>query len=210
MSWNGTPVIDLDSHIVERADRFYGDYLDPAYQEPYRQLCDAVKQQAETGNAYSLFGSRTSIVEPVEAGRPLGRRDTFGLTRRSGMEGGRRAFPPGRVEALPPIRPEVTAADLSVVKHRTLEHQMFQHAELAGGEFDIRNRAFAPLGGPLGIERAVRFLRNDQLGRHVLVAVTVAEVPLADGGGLRSGPTSKARRSNGATSTRQSRSRTFT
>ena len=44
MSWNGTPVIDLDSHIVERADRFYGDYLDPAYQEPYRQLCDAVKQ----------------------------------------------------------------------------------------------------------------------------------------------------------------------
>lgn len=108
MSWNGTPVIDVDSHIVERADRFYGDYLDPAYQETYRQLCDAVKQQTEAGNAYSLFGSRTSLVEPVEAGRPLGRRDTFGLTRRSGMEGGRRAFPPGRVEALPPIRPEVS------------------------------------------------------------------------------------------------------
>ena len=31
MSWNGHPVIDLDSHIVERADRFYGDYMDPAY-----------------------------------------------------------------------------------------------------------------------------------------------------------------------------------
>jgi len=30
MSWNGHPVIDLDSHIVERADRFYRDYLDPA------------------------------------------------------------------------------------------------------------------------------------------------------------------------------------
>ena len=33
MSWNGHPVIDLDSHIVERADRFYGDYMDPAYRD---------------------------------------------------------------------------------------------------------------------------------------------------------------------------------
>jgi hypothetical protein len=101
MSWNGHPVIDLDA-------RFYRDYLDPAYVEPYQQLCDAVTQQAQAGNPYSLFGSRTSIVEPIEAGRPLGPRDTFGLTRRSSMEGGRRAFPPGRVDALPPIRPEVS------------------------------------------------------------------------------------------------------
>jgi hypothetical protein len=42
MSWNGHPVIDLDAHIVERADRFYRDYLDPAYLEPCQQLCDAV------------------------------------------------------------------------------------------------------------------------------------------------------------------------
>ena len=28
MSWNGAPVIDLDSHIVERADRFYRAHLD--------------------------------------------------------------------------------------------------------------------------------------------------------------------------------------
>jgi hypothetical protein len=108
MSWNGTPVIDLDAHIVERPDRFYRDYLDPAYQEAYQQLCDAVARQAEAGNVYSLFGSRTSIVEPIETGRPLGRRDTFGLTRRSAMEGGRKAFPPDRVEALPPIRPVVS------------------------------------------------------------------------------------------------------
>ena len=72
MSWNGNPVIDLDSHIVERADRFYGDYLDPAYRDAYQQLCDAVAQQAEAGNGYSLFGSRTSIIEPIETGRPLG------------------------------------------------------------------------------------------------------------------------------------------
>ena len=30
MSWNGDVVIDLDSHIVERVDRFSGDYIDPA------------------------------------------------------------------------------------------------------------------------------------------------------------------------------------
>ncbi len=108
MSWNGCPVIDLDSHIVERADQFYGAYLDPAYHEAYGQLCAAITQQADAGNAYSLFGSRTSIVEPIEAGRPLGRRDTFGLTKRSNMDGGRRAFPPGRADALPPIRREVS------------------------------------------------------------------------------------------------------
>ena len=45
MSWNGTPVIDLDSHIVERVDRFYGDYLDPAYQDAYRHL----RSQAHVG-----------------------------------------------------------------------------------------------------------------------------------------------------------------
>ena len=33
MNWNGHPVIDLDAHIVERADRFYGDYIDPAYRD---------------------------------------------------------------------------------------------------------------------------------------------------------------------------------
>ena len=108
MSWNGSPVIDLDSHIVERADRFYGDYLDPAYREAYGQLCEAIKRQNDSGNAYSLFGSRHSIIEPVEAGRPLGRRDTFGLTRRSSMEGSRLAFPPGRTDPLPAIRPEVS------------------------------------------------------------------------------------------------------
>ena len=65
MSWKGEIVIDLDSHIVERADRFYDDYLDPAYRAAYRQLCDGVAQQAKAGQGYSLFGSRTSVVEPV-------------------------------------------------------------------------------------------------------------------------------------------------
>ncbi|PYN14848.1 MAG: hypothetical protein DME05_13855 [Candidatus Rokuibacteriota bacterium] len=36
MSWNDEIVIDLDSHIVERADRFYQDYIDPRYREAYQ------------------------------------------------------------------------------------------------------------------------------------------------------------------------------
>jgi hypothetical protein len=86
MSWNGQTVIDMDSHIVERADRFYQDYIDPEYRSAYDQLCDAVAKQAKAGGSYSLFGSRASIIEQVETGRPLGVRDTFGLTRRSPME----------------------------------------------------------------------------------------------------------------------------
>src|SRR5262245_1407978 len=75
MSWNGEIVIDLDSHVVERADRFYQDYIDPAYRPPYQQLCDAVARQAQVENTYSLFGSRNSVIEPIETGRPLGVRD---------------------------------------------------------------------------------------------------------------------------------------
>lgn len=108
MSWNGQTVIDMDSHIVERVDQFYGDYIDPGYRAHYDQLCEAVANQAKAGYRYSLFGSRSSVIEPIETGRPLGVRDTFGLTRRSDLEGGRQAFPPGRVDALPPIRREVS------------------------------------------------------------------------------------------------------
>ena len=106
MSWNGAIVTDLDSHIVERADSFYQGHIDPAYREAYQQLCDGIAQQAKAGHRYSLFGSRTSVIEPIETGRPLGTRDTFCLTRRSEMSGGRNAFPPGRLDALTPIRPE--------------------------------------------------------------------------------------------------------
>ena len=53
MSWNGEIVIDLDSHIVERADRFYQDYIDPAYREAYQQLCDGVAQQTKAGHRHA-------------------------------------------------------------------------------------------------------------------------------------------------------------
>jgi uncharacterized protein len=107
MSWNGCPVIDMDAHIVERPATQYKDYIDPAYRVQFEHLCDGIAKQAEAGHRYSLFGSRTSVIEPIETGRPLGVRDTFGLSQRSSMDGGRRAFPPDRSDALPPIRQEV-------------------------------------------------------------------------------------------------------
>ena len=107
MGWNGHLVIDMDAHIRERADRFYKDYIDPEYRPQYQLLCDAVARQEEKGDRYSLFGSRNSVIEQIETGRPLGERDTYGLSGRSEMEHGRVAFPPGRKDPLPPIRHEV-------------------------------------------------------------------------------------------------------
>ena len=107
MGWNGHLVIDMDAHIRERADRFYKDYIDPEYRGAYQQLCEAVAKQEAKGDRYSLFGSRNSVIEQIETGRPLGVRDTYGLSRRSEMEHGRIAFPPGRKDPLPPIRQEV-------------------------------------------------------------------------------------------------------
>jgi hypothetical protein len=63
MSWNGELVIDLDSHIVERADRFYDAYIDPAFRDAYRQMCDGIAHQEKAGRRYSLFGSRDSVIE---------------------------------------------------------------------------------------------------------------------------------------------------
>ncbi|HEX9879772.1 MAG TPA: amidohydrolase family protein [Candidatus Binatia bacterium] len=84
MSWNGHKVIDMDTHVYERPDRMYREFLDPAYQEPYEQLCAAIEKQAENGLSFSLFGTRHAVIEPFEAGRPLGVRDSFGLSRQRG------------------------------------------------------------------------------------------------------------------------------
>jgi predicted TIM-barrel fold metal-dependent hydrolase len=107
MSWNGHKVIDLDAHIQERADQYYHDYIDPTYRQQYQTLCDAIAKQEAAGLGYSLFGRPTSVIEGLETGRPLGVHDTFGMTQRAMMTESRKAFPPGRLDALPPIRPEV-------------------------------------------------------------------------------------------------------
>ena len=89
MSWNGETVIDLDSHIVERADRFYEGLHRSRLPRALPARCARRSRgRRRRATAYSLFGSRTSIIEPIETGRPLGVRDTFGLTARS-EHGGR-------------------------------------------------------------------------------------------------------------------------
>src|SRR5688572_10386716 len=107
MAYNGCTVIDMDAHIRERADKFFKDYIDPEYRQPFNLLCEAIALQEKKGDRYALFGSTSAIIEKIEAGRALGVGDTFGLTARSEMEHGRIAFPPGRKDPLPPIRPEV-------------------------------------------------------------------------------------------------------
>jgi hypothetical protein len=108
MSWEGYTVVDMDAHIRERADKFFKDYIDPEYRGSFNFLCEAIARQEQKGERYALFGSRTAVIEQIEAGRALGVRDAFGLSGRSDMEHGRIAFPPGRKDPLPPIRQEVT------------------------------------------------------------------------------------------------------
>ena len=107
MSWNGGKVIDMDTHVYERPDKMYGNYIDPAYREPYQQLCEAIEKQAAEGHNYSLFGTRHAVIEPFEAGRPLGIYDTFGLSRQRGS--GKRVIKDrGSAVITEPIRPEVS------------------------------------------------------------------------------------------------------
>ena len=84
MAWNGHVVIDSDSHVYERADRTYQGYVDPEYQEPYDRLCKAIGKQLAEGRTYALFGTRESILDPFDSGRPMGVPDTFGLTPQRG------------------------------------------------------------------------------------------------------------------------------
>ena len=106
MSWNGEIVIDLDSHVVERADRFYQDYIDPAYREAYRQPCDGVAQQAKAGPPV-LALRQPHVRHRADRDGPPARHPATpcGLTAGRRCAGGRKAFPPGRADALPPIRP---------------------------------------------------------------------------------------------------------
>ena len=62
----------MDAHIRERADTFFKDYIDPEYREPFNRLFEAIARQEQKGEPYALFGSRTAVIEQIEAGRALG------------------------------------------------------------------------------------------------------------------------------------------
>ncbi len=107
MSWNGCKVIDMDAHVYEKPERMYRDYMDPKHREPYNRLCQAIEKQLAEKKSYSLFGNRSAIIEPFEAGRPLGVSDNFGMAgqRGSGKRIMKAETKPAEVE---PIRPEVS------------------------------------------------------------------------------------------------------
>jgi predicted TIM-barrel fold metal-dependent hydrolase len=106
MSWNGCKVIDIDTHVYEKPEEMYQDYIDPSYKEPYELLRKAIKKQVAERGSYSLFGNRSALIEPVEAGRPLGVRDTFGMWGQRGS--GKRIMRGERPVEVELIRPEVS------------------------------------------------------------------------------------------------------
>lgn len=107
MSWNGYKVIDMDTHVYEKPEKMYRDYIDPSYKEPYELLCKAIEKAVAERGSYALFGHRYAVVEPIEAGRPLGVKDTFGMSgqRGSGKRIMKSEASPREVEL---IRPEVS------------------------------------------------------------------------------------------------------
>jgi len=95
MSWNGSLVIDADSHVYERADTTYQPYMEPAYRDQYDLLCQALKQQTDSGQRYALFETRHAVVDQFDAGLPMGMYEAFGLTPQGGG-GAPRASRPDR------------------------------------------------------------------------------------------------------------------
>src|SRR4051812_46247254 len=100
MTWNGHLVVDADSHVYERADTTYQEFMDPEYRETYDLLCRAIAQQEEHGQRYALFETRHAIVDPFDAGRPMGVHHMFGLTPQGGGGAPRTARPEREVPPL--------------------------------------------------------------------------------------------------------------
>lgn len=79
MSYQGHPVIDLDSHIreYEEFDRTYRPYIDPAYREPFDRLSRAITHQQALPGEQVLFMNSRAVVGRTPPRRPLGVYDTF-------------------------------------------------------------------------------------------------------------------------------------
>ncbi len=111
MPWNGWKVIDMDSHIQERPQEMYNEYIDPEYREKFEQLKRAITESIQKGGSGSIASSRTAVVAPIISDNPLGDRDTFGMVSREFIlnhTGGRRNFGRPERSELPPIRREVS------------------------------------------------------------------------------------------------------
>ncbi len=83
MSYQGHPVIDMDSHIREYEDfeRTYGPNVDPAYRESYERLANAITSRQQLPGEQVLFMNSRAVVGPTPPRRPLGVHDNFPIDR---------------------------------------------------------------------------------------------------------------------------------
>ena len=82
MAWNGWKVIDMDSHIVERPEEMYDDYIDPSYREKLERLKRALQENIQKGFRGSIASSRYAVLAPIVSDNALGDHDTFGMVPR--------------------------------------------------------------------------------------------------------------------------------
>ena len=82
MAWNGWKVIDMDSHIVERPEDMYDDYIDPLYREKLDRLKRALQENIKKGVGNSIASSRYAVMAPIVSDNALGDHDTFGMVPR--------------------------------------------------------------------------------------------------------------------------------
>jgi len=83
MSYQGHPVVDMDSHIreYEEFERSYGPYIDPAYREQYEALAQAITARQALPGELVLFMNSRAVLSPTPPRRPLGLSDYFPIDR---------------------------------------------------------------------------------------------------------------------------------
>jgi len=83
VSYQGHPVVDMDSHIREYEDfeRTFGPHMDPAYREPYERLARAITARQGLPGEQVLFMNSRAVLAPTPPRRPLGVADIFPVDR---------------------------------------------------------------------------------------------------------------------------------
>ena len=82
MVWNGSKVIDMDSHVTERPHEMYEEYIKSDYREDFERLKIAILKDIEQGGNGAIASSRRAAIAPGISDNPLGGSDGFGLVDR--------------------------------------------------------------------------------------------------------------------------------
>src|SRR4051812_10837485 len=83
MSYQGQPVVDMDSHIreYEEFDRTYRPHVDPEFRDAFDLLSSAITARQELPGEQVLFMNPRAVLSPTPPRRPLGVSDTFPVPR---------------------------------------------------------------------------------------------------------------------------------